>query len=84
MSEIDESTVRLALGMQASIECLVLALEATGSLNREALAYVTERRLESFPEQSLEAVPLALLLRYLRPQDEPKPALRLIYGGKLP
>lgn len=84
MKSIDENTVRLTAGMLQTIECLVLALEATGALNRNALAYVIERRLEAFAPDALDSLPLAMLLRFLRPEQPPRPVLRLIEGGKAP
>ena len=82
MSEvIDENSLKIDVGIMESIQCLVLALEATGNLNREALIHVLEHRLSGRPNDDLTAVASAQLLNFLEPTKKP-PQLRLIRGGK--
>ncbi|MCX8017075.1 MAG: hypothetical protein N2690_04120 [Rhodocyclaceae bacterium] len=80
--EIDESTVRLVGGMIDAMQCLIALLEAQGAIRRDDLAQAITIRLDKMPEDALEAAPLAVLLRWLRPSDPPRPQLRLIHGGK--
>lgn len=78
---IDENSLKLDVGIMESIQCLALALEVTGNLNREALIHALEFRLKNRPDDDLTAVPLAQLLNFLAPDTKP-PQLRLIRGGK--
>ncbi len=75
---VDESVVRITAGLLQTIQCLVVALEATQSLNREALEFAVEARLRALPDDDLTAVPLAMLAQFLRPNDPPPPVLRLV------
>ena len=75
---IDESVVRITAGVLQTIQCLVLALEATQSLNREALEIAVASRLRALPDDDLTAVPLAMMAQFLRPADPPPPILRLV------
>lgn len=78
---IDENSLKLDVGIMESIQCLAMALEATGNLNREALIHVLEHRLNGRPNDDLTAVALAQLLNFVAPEKKP-PQLRLIRGGK--
>lgn len=78
---IDENSLKLDVGIMESIQCLVLALEATGNLSREALIHVLEHRLNGRDADDLTAVAPAQLLNFLEPTKKP-PQLRLIRGGK--
>ena len=79
---IEDTTLQLVGGMMDVVTSLVITLEAQGALNREALAYVIERRLEDSPPDALSAAPMAILYQWLRPSEPPRPQLRLIQGGK--
>lgn len=81
---IDESTVRLTAGMLQVIECIILALESTGQLNRDALEYAVEHRLKALPDDDLQSLPLAMLMKFLQPDFPQSPVLKLIRGGKRP
>lgn len=77
---IDESVVRITAGVLQTIQCLVVALEATQSLNREVLQIALESRLRALPDDDLTAIPLAMLAQFLQPTDPPRPILRLVKG----
>lgn len=81
-NSIDEATARLVTGITEAIECLILALESTGSLNRPALEYVLESRLKALGDDALEGVPLALIWAFLHPQEPKRPVLRLVLTGE--
>lgn len=80
--QVDEATGRLLVGMMETMQVIVLVLEGTGALNRAALHYALERRLATHADDALEAAPIAMMLQFLRPDDPPRPVLRLIPGGK--
>jgi hypothetical protein len=79
---IDEATLRLVTGMLQTMQVMIIALEAPGGFDRRVLAYATESRLNHYPANALESLPLAMMLQFLRPDDPPRPVLRLIQGGK--
>lgn len=81
-NEIDDNTLRLVGGLIDVITSLVMTLEAHGVMDRESLAYIISRRLDEADPDALEAAPMAVLLNWLRPQEPPRPQLRLIRGGK--
>lgn len=84
MKTIDPATAELTLGMMNVIECIIVSLESNGSLNRDALVYMAENRLRALPDDELRSLPLALLMKFLRPESPPLPTLKLIPGGKNP
>lgn len=78
---IDANSLKLDVGIMESIQCLALALEASGALNKEFLIHALEFRLKNRPDDDLSAVALAQLLNFVAPEKKP-PQLRLIRGGK--
>lgn len=80
--KISEPTARLIAGVVQAMECLILALESTNSLNRAALEHTLEARMKAVGDDALEGVPLALIWSFLHPHEPPRPVLRLIQGGK--
>lgn len=79
---IGEPEARLIAGVVQAMQCLIVALESTQSLNRSALEHVLEARLKAVGDDDLVGVPMAMLWGFLRPQDPPRPVLRLIRDGK--
>ena len=80
---IEESTVRLTAGILELLQTMTLAMEAQGAIDRPILTYAIETRLAQHTNDELDAVPLAMMLRFLRPESPPHPTLRLIQGGKV-
>lgn len=77
---VDEPLLRLTAGMLQAMQCLILALESSGSLDRQRLEFLVDGRMGSLPEDDLSSVPLAMLAQFLRPHDPPPPILRLVKG----
>jgi hypothetical protein len=77
---IDENTLKLFSAQMEALQCVVIALQSTGSLNEEALTYVLEARLKGRPDDDLTALGIAILLGKLDGAKQP-PQLRLIQGG---
>ena len=83
MSEkvIDENTLKLFYSQMEALNCVVIALQAEGALNADALKYVLEARLKGRPDDDLTALGIAMLLGKLDGTKKP-PQLRLIPGGR--
>lgn len=79
---VDESAFRLVNGLLLTMQVMVLSLQAPGGFTENVLAALIEKRLEGFPENALESFPLAMMLKFLRPDEPPRPVLQLIQGGK--
>ncbi|HNC51237.1 MAG TPA: hypothetical protein PLO14_03210 [Accumulibacter sp.] len=75
---VDESVVKLTAGILHALQLVVVALESSGSIDRQALEYLIDQRLQAMSQSDLEAAPLAMMLQWLRPQDPPSPVLRLV------
>lgn len=75
---VDESVVKLTAGILHALQLVVVALESSGSIDRQSLEYLIDQRLQAMSQSDLEAAPLAMMLQWLRPQDPPSPVLRLV------
>ena len=80
--QIDETTARLIAGTMKTMEAIVTVLLEPKSIDRQKLEALVEHLLGELEDTDAEGVPLALMLRFLRPSEPPRPVLRLIPGGK--
>jgi len=77
---VDEPLLKITAGMAKVIHCLVTVLVPAGSLDHMKLEVLAQALYDQLPADDLESIPLALLLRHLRPNDPPPPVLRLVKG----